>query len=336
MKAAIYGAGAMGTVLGAYIARAGREIDLISRNEEHVACLRANGAHITGTVDFTQPVRALLPSEMEEKYDLFFLMTKQSHNREIVSFLKNYLAEGGAIVTLQNGLPEEGIAREIGKDNVYGCAAAWGATFVGKGESRLTSSPDRLTFSLGCYGKADDRLFRIKELLECMGKAEVVDDLIGARWSKLTLNAAFSGLSTLTGRTFGEIAADRTGGDIALAVMNECFSVAERAGIAPGKVQGHDIAKIFRYRNGLHRRIARFLLPMAMKSHASLESGMLAELKKGNRCEIEYIDGVVRDFGVRCGTATPLCEKICVLVHEIEDGKRDISSENLRELIDLR
>ena len=39
MKYAIYGAGAMGTVLGAYIARAGIPVDLINRNERHVAAL---------------------------------------------------------------------------------------------------------------------------------------------------------------------------------------------------------------------------------------------------------------------------------------------------------
>ena len=35
MRYAIYGAGALGTVLGAYIAKAGVEIDLVNRNEKH-------------------------------------------------------------------------------------------------------------------------------------------------------------------------------------------------------------------------------------------------------------------------------------------------------------
>ena len=48
MKYAIYGAGAMGTVLGAYIARAGIPDDLINRNERHVAALKERGADIVG------------------------------------------------------------------------------------------------------------------------------------------------------------------------------------------------------------------------------------------------------------------------------------------------
>ena len=51
MKCAIYGAGAMGTVLGAYIAKAGKEIDLINRNQKHVAALKEKGAHVVGTVE---------------------------------------------------------------------------------------------------------------------------------------------------------------------------------------------------------------------------------------------------------------------------------------------
>ena len=61
MKCAIYGAGSLGTVLGAYLTRNGQEVELVNRNKAHVEALRKNGAHITGTVDFTTPVNAILP-----------------------------------------------------------------------------------------------------------------------------------------------------------------------------------------------------------------------------------------------------------------------------------
>ena len=51
MKACIYGAGSLGTVLGAYITKNGGEIDLINRNKAHVEALNKNGAKIIGTVD---------------------------------------------------------------------------------------------------------------------------------------------------------------------------------------------------------------------------------------------------------------------------------------------
>ena len=57
---AIYGAGSLGTVLGAYITKNGGEIDLINRNVAHVEALRKNGARITGSVELTVPVTTMI------------------------------------------------------------------------------------------------------------------------------------------------------------------------------------------------------------------------------------------------------------------------------------
>jgi 2-dehydropantoate 2-reductase len=294
--------------------------------------MKKKGAHVVGKADFTCPVSALLPSEMTGRYDLIFLMTKQSENPSIVSFLRGFLTENGVICTTQNGLPEPKIAEMIGKDNTYGCAVVWGATFRGAGESELTSLADALTFSLGCYGKVDERLDLVKEYLSCMGEVKTEKNLIGARWSKLTINAAFSGLSTLTGLTFGEVARHKTGKRMALAVINECCAVAEAAGIQPEKIQGHNVTKLLRYKNPLKKQFSLFLLPIAMKKHSALVSGMLQALKREQKCEIDYIDGVVSEYGKKYGVKTPVCDKICAMAHEIEDKKREITAENLAEL----
>ena len=77
MRTAIYGAGSLGTILGAYINKAGEPIELINRNKAHIEALQKNGAHVIGTVDFTQAVTAYTPAEMSGIYDIIFLMTKQ-------------------------------------------------------------------------------------------------------------------------------------------------------------------------------------------------------------------------------------------------------------------
>ena len=94
---AIYGAGSLGTVLGAYITKNGEKIDLINRNRAHVEALRKNGAIINGTVDLKVPVSALTPDEMSGKYDVILLLTKQLLNKEVVTFLKDYLEDDGVI-----------------------------------------------------------------------------------------------------------------------------------------------------------------------------------------------------------------------------------------------
>lgn len=329
MKYAIYGAGAMGTVLGAYIARDGVDIDLITRNEAHVNALRKNGAKIIGKAEFTQKVRALLPSEMKEKYDVILLLTKQRQNAEIVGYLKDFLKEDGALCTCQNGLPEPKIASIIGADRTYGCAVAWGATFHGEGVSELTSEPEALTFSLGAYGRGK-RLQEIKSLLEHMGTVTVEENFIGARWAKLLINSAFSGLSAVTGSTFGEVAEIRASRKVAQRIMKECIDVARAAGIRIEPVQGHNIVRVFNYGNPVKKWISFKLIPFAMKKHASLESSMLQDLRVGKACEIDFINGVVSACGGKYGVDTPFNDRTVEIVHRIEHGDEKIDFSNVR------
>ena len=169
MKCAIYGAGSLGTVLGAYMTNGGIAVELVNRNRAHVDALREKGAHITGTVDFTAPVTAITPEEMTAPYDVIFLMTKQLHNKEVVAFLQPLLAPDGVIVTFQNGIPEPGIAEIVGESRTIGCVVEWGATMDAPGECVLTSDPDSLSFHMGgMQGVSDEKLAEVRALLEKM------------------------------------------------------------------------------------------------------------------------------------------------------------------------
>lgn len=127
-RCAIYGAGSLGMFLGAYITKNGRGIVLINRKAAHVRVLNEKGAHITGTVEMTVPVKAITPDQMEGKYDIILLMTKQLQNEQVLTMLRGFLAEDGVIVTLQNGLPEPGIVEIVGSGRTIGCTVEWGTT----------------------------------------------------------------------------------------------------------------------------------------------------------------------------------------------------------------
>lgn len=330
MRIAIYGAGSLGTVLGAYLTKNGVPVDLVNRNRAHVEALKSRGARVTGTVDLAVPVSALLPEEMAGTYDLIFLMTKQLRNAEVVTFLKDYLAEDGIIATLQNGIPEDGIAAVVGPGRTVGVVVEWGATLAAPGESVLTSEHDSLSFHMGGMpGVSDAQLQKVKSVLEKMCPVEIESNLPGVRWSKLLINATFSGLGTVIGGTFGDVTGDKKAREIAIRCMKEVIDVGRAEGVEFAPVQGKDITALFYYRNGVKKAVAKMLLPVAMKKHAAIEPSMLQDLKKGKPCEVDAINGVVCAHGRKVNIPTPVNDKIADIIRSIQEGSRKTGRANL-------
>jgi len=331
MRAAIYGAGSLGTILGAFITKNGGSIELINHNKAHVAALKDKGAHVVGTVDFVQPVTAISDEEMSGIYDIIFLMTKQQHNPEVVAFLKPFLAEDGVIVTLQNGLPEPAIAEIVGENRVLGCTVAWGATMQGPGVCELTSSPDALTFSLGSLSKeASPRLAEVKALLELMGPVDVEENFVGTRWSKLLINASFSGMSAVLGTTFGEAAGNKASRKYVQAIIKECIDVCAKGGIRIEPVQGKDIVKLLDYKGKVKKAISFFIIPIAIRKHALLKASMLQDLEKGKLTEVDSINGAVCAMGRKLGVPTPCNDAVVEIIHKCERGELKPSFDNLK------
>ncbi len=333
---AIYGAGSLGTVLGAYITKNGGQIDLINRNKAHVEALNAKGATIKGTVNMNVPVKALTPDEMEGKYDVILLMTKQLFNKEVVTKLKDHLTDKGVIVTLQNGLPEPGIAEIVGADRTMGCTVEWGAALGEPGVCTLTSEPDSLSFHMGKMdGISNEQFKMVKDLLELMCPVHEEDNLIGARWSKLLINATFSGLGTVVGGVFGDVSENKDAAKVAVRCMKECIDVGHATGADFAPVQGKNITALFYYKNAIKRAFATFLVPIAMKKHRDIEPSMLQDLKKGKACEIDAINGVVCEWGRKTNIPTPINDRIVEIIKKCEKGELKPQASNIKLFDDL-
>lgn len=331
MRAAIYGAGSLGTILGAYITKNGGKIELINRNKAHIEALQNKGAKVIGTVEFSQPVKAYTPAEMSGVYDIIFLMTKQQQNSEVVNYIKEYLAPDGVIVTLQNGIPEIEIGEIVGEERVLGCTVAWGATMKEAGVCELTSAPDSLTFSLGSLQPVPNpHINEVKALLELMGPVEIDQNFIGSRWSKLLINSAFSGMSAVLGSTFGEAAGNKASRRIVQAIIKECIDVCAAGNIKIEPVQGKDIVKLLDYSNCIKKAFSFFIIPIAIRKHAKLKASMLQDIEKGKKTEVDAINGVVSKYGRKVGVPTPMNDMVVDIIHRIENGELSASFDNLR------
>lgn len=234
-------------------------------------------------------------------------------------------------MTLQNGLPELQISEIVGEDRVLGCTVAWGATMQEPGVCELTSAPDSLTFSLGAISPIPNpHLAEVKALLEKMGPVDLEENFVGVRWSKLLINAAFSGMSAVLGCTFGEAAKNKRSRRLVLGLIKECIDVCQAANIKIEPVQGKDAVKFFNYKTYIHRAFALFILPFAIRKHANLKASMLQDIENGKKTEVDSINGAIANFGQKFGVYTPLNLKVTALIHDIENGKIQPSFDNLK------
>jgi len=121
-RIAIIGTGAVGGYVGAHMAQAGEDVTLVDFWPENVETIRTTGLHIShaGKVpEFTTPARALHVTELQRfskelPIDIAFVCTKSYDTAWATTMVRQYLAPGGFVVSLQNCINEETIAGIVG------------------------------------------------------------------------------------------------------------------------------------------------------------------------------------------------------------------------------
>ncbi len=333
MKVAIYGCGAMGTVMGAFLNKNGLEVTLIDNYEEHVKALNEKGAHIVGCADITVPVKAITPDQMEGKYDIVFLFTKQTANDEALPRLKQFLNDDSVVCTLQNGVPEYSVEEYIGGNRTVGGTVLWGATFMSPGVSEVTQDVTNgdILFDIGeIDGKITERIKKVAGVLEHMGPVTIVENLMGARFSKLLLNSCMSGLSAVTGSVFGDVFNNPKSSALLSFLASEIINVCEKANIDMEDVMDMkmvDYGRVDTLENFVKSQncFRRFYA-----DKLTAKASMLQDLEKGKKTEVDMINGFVVEQGKKYGVPTPYNEIAVKVIKGIENKELPLSMDNLK------
>ena len=106
MQILIYGAGAIGSDLGALISASGENVQLLARGAQ-LAALQANGVTVEyqGQPSFQVPVKAQSAEECRGRFDLIFVTLKSTQLSAAAKSIVSLLAPDGVMVMIQNGLP---------------------------------------------------------------------------------------------------------------------------------------------------------------------------------------------------------------------------------------
>ncbi|PAF33787.1 2-dehydropantoate 2-reductase [Paenibacillus sp. 7516] len=343
MRIAILGAGSLGTIVGAYLADGGMDVELIDAYQEHVDALNQTGAKVVGTTEFHAKVKAITPDQKSGTYDLVLLLTKQLSNDTILRELLPFLHEESIVCSLQNGIPEEDVASIVGAARVIAGSVEFGATFMEPGVSSLTTEYTQFkkyAFQIGeLNGETSDRIQRVKSVLDLVGGTHISDNLVGTKWSKLLINNAFSGLSAALNGEYGDILDDEVGIVSAVHIADETIKVGHANGIEFVKMNGFDIASLeLQNEQDIPERIKT--LKYVMEPSRLLKASMLQDLEKKRKTEIDYINGVVSSKAEGTGIATPYNDLVVKLVQAAEETQTvpdfQTNIEEFKHLVDRR
>ena len=320
MRTAILGAGALGIIIGALMTKNGKQVDLIDSYQENVDALNADGARVTGNLELHWPVTALTPQEMKGEYDLILLLTKQTANEMALPRLLPHLHPDSIVCTLQNGIPEDGVAAIIGRERTIGGAVGFGATWLRPGVSELTSTleaVEKFAFEIGeLDGVVRPRLETVKEILSAAGGTAILTNLMGIRWTKLLMNATFSGMSAALGCSFRDLLADEKAMTCIAHIADETIKVCHGKGYRMVEMQGADMEFL---ELGSKADIAgKMDFYRKVWGRHNNKASMLQDLEKGNNTEIDHINGVVCRSGRECDIATPFNDKVVEIVKQAE------------------
>ncbi len=327
MRIAILGAGSLGTIIGALITKGSgsvHDVVLIDSNEAHVKALNNSGATITGFLELNVPVKAIIPKEMEGIYDLVILLTKQTFNDVALKPLLNHIDQNSTVCTLQNGIPEEFVSEYVGKSRTVGGAVGFGATWIEPGKSMLTSSYETVqnfAFDIGeIDGKITPRILSVRDVLSHVGNTDVMTNLMDVRWTKVLMNATFSGMSAALGCTFGEVLDNKPAMEALAYVADEVIKTAKAHGHKMVFMQGKEMSDLEILNEETPSDKFDFYHEVWGK-HRALKASMLQDLEKGIPCEIDFINGFVAKKGREMGIKTPFNDLIVKLVKEAEMNK---------------
>ena len=330
MRMAIMGAGSLGTIMGALMTKNGYDVDLIDTNAPHVEALNKSGAKIIGLMDLVQPVKALTPDQMTGEYDIFFYLVKSTQHASALPYVAKHLKSDGIVVAMQNGIPEDAVAEVVGKERTVGCIVGWGATYMEPGVSKLTSTPDRMSYDVGeMDGRDTARVDEIVKMLNAAGIGEKSTNLLGIRWTKLTINCSFSTMSAVVAGTYGDVLDTPKALTCAAHIWQESLAVARAAGVTPEPLQGFDIRQLD-FTTQTERAAIMPFFSKLLTPHRNIKTGILFDIEAGRVPEIETAyNGIICKWGQKYGVPTPVNEQVVEIVMGMSDGKYRIEPANV-------
>ncbi|UWG47907.1 Ketopantoate reductase [Halanaeroarchaeum sp. HSR-CO] len=305
MHFAIYGAGGIGAYIGARLANAGHDVNLVARGA-HLEALQSDGLRVESVAGGTD---VDLPAT-DDPADIgpvdFVLFTVKAYDtRSAAEDLEPLIGPETAVVSFQNGVDNERwIAEEVGESHVVGGVAYIFSTIESPGVVAHTGGPARFVF-----GEMDGtRTERIEALDEALTESDGVesvlaDDIQVELWKKFAFICAQSGMTAATRKPIGRIRETAATWEMYRRVIEEVVTLARAKGIdvPAGTVEEW--------------------LAFAESFDSEMFSSLHYDLVNENRLELDALNGAVVRHAEQAGVETPMNEAVHAILRPWADER---------------
>lgn len=332
MRCLIWGAGAIGGTLGAYVARAGVDVTMVDTVVEHVEAIARDGLRVTGPIDeFTVRMPAFTPQALRGTWDEIILATKAHHTVDAVRALLPHLAPDGYVVSAQNGLNELAIAGVAGTERTVGAFVNFGADYLEPGVIHYGGHGAVVVGEID--GRMTPRTAAIRDAWRHLSPGAIVTPNIwGYLWGKEAYGAMLFA-TALTNESIADALAMPAYRPLYIALAREILAVAAARAVQPEAFDGFDpAAYLATAPAGAAERSLDALVAHNRRS-AKSHSGIWRDLAVRKRpTEVDAQLGIVVALGTEAGVPAPLTARLVALIHEIERGARQQSLDALDAL----
>lgn len=297
----VYGAGGIGSLVGARLHGAGVSVQLIGR-EAQVKAIRANGLLVKG-LDESHVVHPPTTTSLEGAADIILLTVK---SQDVAGACRSIAAlhSDATVVTMQNGVRSDREAADIlGRGRIVGCVLNISATYL---EPGVVEQNTRELFQVGApFPESTPRVDSVLALLSPALRTELVPDIARARWTKLMANLN-NAIMAITGLPIGKALRHPGLARLSIATIREGVRTAQLGGF--GLDQGRR-ARTFRLMSTLPMSVSYRIFGKRLAGNFPADStygpSTLQSLRRGSSSELDYLNGEIVTLGEQIARPTP-------------------------------
>ena len=329
----VWGGGAIGGTIAAYWARAGIDVLLVDIESDHVTTCRTRGLEISGPVDeFVVRIPAVTPDEVLGRFSRVILAVKAQHTRAAIEMIRPHLTADGFVVSAQNGLNELTISEVVGKGATIGAFVNFGADWHGPGQVLFGNRGAVVVGEIdGTVGGRTEEMHQLLQVFE--PDAVLTDNIWGYLWGKLAYGAMLFA-TAINNDSMADNFANPSRSELWVAIGREVMGLATKRGIQPVGFNGFNPMAYLPGASDLEAQASIEEMAEFNRGSAKTHSGIWRDLAvRKRKTEVTEQLGILVKLANEVEYDVPLITTIIDLIHDIEDGVRDMSDETFAVLL---